>query len=71
MDSPKDSDKRKDRTTVAWDIVGTVADDAADVAMVAARALLDSKAICPKTTRKQLLRLGPVMQAMGAIKIGS
>jgi hypothetical protein len=39
--------------------------------MIAARALLKAQAVDPKSTRKHLVKLGPVMQAMGALGGGA
>jgi len=64
---PKDAAKRKPRVKAAWEIIGDVSEGAADVAMIAARSLLVAKAVDPKTTRKHLLKLGPVMAAAGEI----
>jgi len=65
--TPKKADKRKERAETMWTIIGSVTKNAADVAVIAGRSVARAGLSSSPTARKVMLKMGPVMQAMGEI----
>jgi len=65
--TPKKADKRKDRAEALWGVIGGVVKNAADVAVIAGRSVARAGLSGSPTARKVMLKMGPVMAAMGEI----
>lgn len=63
--TPKVAKDRKPRADVLWGIIGEVVKDAADVAVMAGRSVARAGLSGTPTARKVMVKMGPVMQAMG------
>ena len=65
--TPKKATKRKERAEALWGILGGVVKSAADVAVISARSIARAGLTTSPTARKVMVKMGPVMAAMGDI----
>jgi MoxR-like ATPase len=63
--TPKQATKREERGVALWRLVDTVVKDAGDLAVTAGRALARAGHTGSPTARKVMVKMGPIMQAMG------
>ena len=63
--SPPKAAQREDRGVALWRLIDTVVKDAGDLAVTAGRALARAGHTGSPTARKVMVKMGPVMQAMG------
>ncbi len=62
---PDKAEKRLERGAALWALIGTVIQDAADIAIPPARALLLSGLVVPKASGPTLVKLLPILTAAG------
>jgi len=65
--TPKKAEKRAERGDALWQIIGAVTKDAGDLAVTSGRAIARAGHNRSATARKVMVKMGPVMQAMGEI----
>lgn len=65
--TPKDARNRKARGEALWGIIGEVVKDAGDLAVTAGRAIAKAGHNTTPIARKVMVKMGPIMQAMGEI----
>lgn len=68
--TPKDAKHRVKRAQALWMLFDGVVDDAADVAVSSARALVRAGLTAGGDARKIMRKMGPVLKAMGALNGG-
>lgn len=64
---PRNAEDRVARGDNMWKIVGSLTDNCADLSVTAARAIAQAGHNSSSTARKNMVKLGPVMQAMGEL----
>lgn len=63
--TPRKADKRKERGDALWGLIGSVVKDAADLAVTSGKAIARAGHNTSAIARKTMVKMGPVMQAMG------